>query len=90
MEWKIFLTAMSTIFWAELGDKTQLASLGLAAKSSCSLAVFLGAVVAFSAVTLISVALGGILGKFLRPEVIRYLSGTIFASIGILMLLGKL
>lgn len=46
MDWKIFLAAFGTIFLAELGDKTQLANLSLAAKSQSWLSVFIASVVA--------------------------------------------
>ncbi|HOL67985.1 MAG TPA: TMEM165/GDT1 family protein [bacterium] len=90
MDWKIFLSALTTIFLAELGDKTQLASLCLAAESRSVLSVFLGAMAAFSLVTVITVILGGAWGKLLRPEIVRYIAATLFVAIGLLMFAGKL
>ena len=41
MDWKIFLTTFITVFFAELGDKTQLATLGISSASENRLSVFL-------------------------------------------------
>jgi hypothetical protein len=53
MDWKIFLTTLGTIFLAEIGDKTQLATILMTSKTGRPLAVFGGAVLALSLVTLI-------------------------------------
>ena len=53
MDWKTILSTFGLIFLAELGDKTQLACIGMACRTRSPLAVFLGAVGALAAVTLI-------------------------------------
>jgi putative Ca2+/H+ antiporter (TMEM165/GDT1 family) len=58
MDWKIFLTTLGTIFLAEIGDKTQLATILMTSKTGRPLAVFGGAVLALSLVTLIGVTVG--------------------------------
>lgn len=90
MDWKIFLATFGAIFLAELGDKTQIANLCLAAKSNSWLSVFLASVAAFSVVTAITVFLGGILCKFIHPEYIRYGAATIFIIVGLCMFFGKI
>lgn len=90
MSWKIFVPAFVTIFLAELGDKTQLASISLAAQSKSPLWVFLGAMAAFGAVTLIGVTLGVFLTRFIPESYIRIASGLIFIIIGTLTLLNKI
>ena len=90
MDWKIFFATFSAIFLAELGDKTQLANLCLAAKAKSWIPVFCASVAAFAVVTLITVFLGGLLSKFIRPEYIRYGAGALFVLVGALMLLGKI
>ena len=90
MDWKICLAAFWTIFLAELGDKTQLANVSLAARARSPLAVCIGSIMAFSLVTIITVTLGGMLAKFIKPEYVRYAAGGVFVIAGVLMLAGKL
>jgi putative Ca2+/H+ antiporter (TMEM165/GDT1 family) len=90
MFWEIFLATFGAVFFAELADKTQLVGIGMSAKSGRPLAVILGSVSAYIIVTVISVLIGAILGKYVKPELIRYLGASIFIIIGILMLLGKI
>ena len=89
MDWKIFFSTFGVVFLAELGDKTQLASLNLAAKSKMPFLVFLGSVSSFAVITLITVVLGDTVAKFIRPEIIRYGAASLFIIIGVLMLSGK-
>lgn len=90
MDWKVFLSSFGVVFLAELGDKTQLAGLNLAAKTKMPFLVFLGSVTAYAVVTLITVMLGDTLTKFINPEIIRYGAALLFVLIGILIFSGKL
>ncbi len=87
MDWKIFSATFLAIFMAELADKTQLVGIGIAAKSGKPFSVWLGSVCAYIIVTMVSVAIGAALGRFLRPDVIRVAGASLFIVIGILMLL---
>jgi putative Ca2+/H+ antiporter (TMEM165/GDT1 family) len=89
MDWKIFLSTFSVVFLAELGDKTQLAGLNLAAKSKMPFLVFFGSVSAYAVITLITVMLGDTIARFIKPEFIRYGAASLFIIIGILMFSGK-
>jgi Ca2+/H+ antiporter, TMEM165/GDT1 family len=89
MDWKIFFAAFTTIFLAELGDKTRLANLTMVAKTKSWLSVFLASVTAFSIVTLITVFFGEVICKSFRPEHIRYAAASLFIFLGILMFAGK-
>ncbi len=51
MEWKIFGTAILTVFLAELGDKTQLAVITMTSATESKLAIFFGAALGLIAVT---------------------------------------
>ncbi len=86
MDWKVFIAAFGAVFFAELADKTQLVGIGLAAKTGKPLSVWMGSVAAYIIVTVISVFLGSLLARFIRPEMIRYIGASLFICIGVLML----
>ena len=90
MDWKIFFATFSAIFLAELADKTQFVGIGMSAKSGKPLTVWLGSISAYIIVTAISVLIGAALGKYLKPEIIRYTGASVFILIGILMFWGKI
>lgn len=90
MSLKIFFAAFSTIFIAELFDKTELAVLSLSAKEKSKMSVFLGAMAAFFLATLLAVLFGHLLERFVNPRVMRYVSAGIFFIAGALILFDKL
>ncbi|MDD5195286.1 MAG: TMEM165/GDT1 family protein [Candidatus Omnitrophica bacterium] len=90
MNFKLFLAAFTTIFVAELFDKTELAVLSLAAKEKSKFTIFLGAMAAFFLATLLALLFGHLLEKFINPKVMRYLSASIFFVAGTLILFDKL
>ena len=90
MDLKIFFATFSAIFFAELADKTQLVGIGMSAKSGKPITVWLGSVCAYMLVTVLSVLIGSVLSKYLKPELIRYTGASLFVAIGILMFWGKL
>lgn len=90
MDGRIFLATFSAVFLAELADKTQLVGIGMAAKSGRPFLVWAGSVAAYMLITALSVFLGAVLGKYIKPEFIRYFGAALFIIIGALMLAGKL
>ena len=90
MDWKIFLATFGAVFVAELADKTQLVGITMASRSGKPVNVWLGSVAAYMLVTIISVLLGALVGKYLKPELIRYFGASLFILIGALMLLNKI
>lgn len=64
----VFSSTFLTIFLAEMGDKTQLSTLLLAAESGKPWLVFSGAVLALIITSLIGVLIGYWLTKKLKPE----------------------
>jgi len=90
MDWKIFFATFGAIFFAELADKTQFVGIGMSAKSGKPLAVWLGSVSAYIIVTAITVLIGATLGKYIKPEIVRYVGTTSFIVIGILMFFGRI
>ncbi|MDD5692586.1 MAG: TMEM165/GDT1 family protein [Candidatus Omnitrophica bacterium] len=87
MDWKVFLATFGAVFFAELADKTQLVGIGMAAKSGKPVSVWLGSVSAYIIVTIVSVLVGAMMAKFIKPELIRYIGASMFIIIGALMLL---
>ena len=79
------LMTFGLIFLAELGDKTQLAVFGLASRSGSPWGVFLGAAGALILSTVLAVALGCLLPRFL-PEsatrIMHYIAGALFIVVG--------
>ncbi len=90
MNWQVFWLAFSTIFLAEVADKTQLAVLGLVSKTKLPFEIFLGTMLAFLLATLIAVLFGEMIVKFIPQNILRYATATIFVIIGILIFWGKL
>lgn len=85
MDWKVFCMTFSAIFLAELADKTQLVGIGMASESKKPLSVWLGSVFAYMIITLISVLIGAALGKYIKPDFIRYAGASLFLIIAILI-----
>lgn len=87
-----FLTVFGTYFLAELGDKTQLTTLMLAAEGGGRGAwfggvVLVGAVLALLTADMIGILVGAVLGKHLPRRVFAGLSFLIFAVCGAVRLL---
>ncbi|GAB63769.1 MAG: UPF0016 family protein [Candidatus Jettenia sp.] len=90
MDWKIIASTFITIFLAELGDKTQLASILMTSKTNKPVLVFIGTMLAFALVTVIGVAVGSVITKFVPLNFIKVGAAIAFIIIGILILLGKI
>ena len=78
--WLVFSSTFITIFLAEMGDKTQLVTLLMAAESQAPWIVFAGAALALIATSLIGVSIGYWLSKKLTPK-------TLDLSVAILLLI---
>jgi Ca2+/H+ antiporter, TMEM165/GDT1 family len=81
--WSVFLSTFITIFFAELGDKTQVATLLLSAQSQSPGVVFLGAGLALVATSLIGVWLGRWISKRISEEVLDTCAGILLMLITI-------
>lgn len=83
MDFKLLATVFGTIFLAELGDKTQLATLLYAADArSSKLAVFVGSAGALVVTSAIGVAAGGFVSQHVSPRVLSWIAGAGFIAIG--------
>ena len=79
----ILITSFSTIFLAELGDKTQLATLILSAQSGRPLIVFIGAALALISTSLLGVLIGRWIANNLPRQRFTVVSGIVMLSLGI-------
>ncbi|HVO39611.1 MAG TPA: TMEM165/GDT1 family protein [Spirochaetia bacterium] len=70
------------IFLAELGDKTQISTFAFASESKSPLSVFLGASLALVLTSLLGVALGGLLGRFVPERIMKFLAAVVFLGFG--------
>jgi len=90
MDWKLFSVTFVTVFLAEMGDKTQLATMALTGESKKMVTVFLGAASALVIATLIGVLVGGVLSRYVPENIIRKVAALFFILTGILFFFGKL
>jgi len=82
--WPIFVT----VFFAELGDKTQLATLLFAADQNTSkVGVFAASAGALILSSLIAVVVGAQLSSYVSPRVLKIVAGLGFVVIGVWVLL---
>ena len=79
------ITTFSTIFLAELGDKTQLATLMLSAQSGRPLIIFIGAGLALISTSLLGVLIGRWIANNLPRQRFTVISGIIMLSLGIFL-----
>jgi putative Ca2+/H+ antiporter (TMEM165/GDT1 family) len=84
MDWRLLFTVFSTVFIAEIGDKTQLATLLYAAGPQANrLTVFLGAASALVLTSALGVVAGALLSQYLNPKYLAWVAGAGFIAIGI-------
>lgn len=84
MDLKILATVFLTVFIAELGDKTQLATMLFAADKQVSkLTVFLGASLALILASAIGVLAGSLISSYVSEKHLHYVAGIGFIGIGL-------
>lgn len=89
MDFRVLLTTFGIIFLAEMGDKTQLAAMTMAADTKRPWAVFIGSSLALVAVSALGVMVGSVIGQYVPLEWVKRAAAVAFILIGILMLAGK-
>ena len=88
MDWQLLLTVFGSVFIAELGDKTQLATMLFAAKGEVSKAVvFLGAASALVLTSALGVLAGSAITAVIGEKVLHWIAGLGFIAIGLWTLL---
>ncbi len=84
MELKVIATVFMAVFIAELGDKTQLATMLFASDKDVSKwAVFAGSSLALIVASGIGVLAGGLVSEYVSPKVLSTIAGSGFIAIGI-------
>ncbi len=83
MDWKIFFVIFATVFVAELGDKTQLATMLFAADKEVSkFTVFIAASAALIVASALGVLAGSLLSEYINEKHLHYIAGVGFIAIG--------
>lgn len=86
MDFKLVMTTFWMIFLAELGDKTQLATLAFSAGTPSKMAVFVGSALALVCTSALAVLLGDVLSRTLPVKALHLAAGAGFVVIGAMML----
>ena len=81
----IFITPFTTIFIAELGDKTQIATLMLSAESGKPIIVFIGSSLALISSSVVGVLIGKWLSKTISPSKFEFFTGCLMIIISIFL-----
>ena len=81
----VFLTTFTTIFIAELGDKTQIATLMLSAESGKPIIVFIGSSLALISSSLVGVLIGKWLSNKISPNKFALFTGLLMLIISIFL-----
>ena len=81
----IFITTFTTIFIAELGDKTQIATLMLSADSGKPIIIFIGSSIALISSSLVGVLIGKWLSKKISPSKFAFSTGLLMLIISIFL-----
>jgi putative Ca2+/H+ antiporter (TMEM165/GDT1 family) len=84
LEYKVLFTVFTAVFLAELGDKTQLATMLFAADKEVSkLTVFIGASLALIIASGIGVLAGSVISEYISEKHLHYIAGVGFITIGL-------
>ena len=90
MDLKLFATVFSTVFVAELGDKTQLATLLYASDASHpKLTVFAASAAALVLTSALGVLAGSLVAEYVSPKIVRWVAGFGFIAVGLWVLVAR-
>jgi putative Ca2+/H+ antiporter (TMEM165/GDT1 family) len=82
--WKSFAAVFVTVFLAEIGDKTQLATMMFSAEGESNRwVVFAGSATALVLAAAIGVLVGAQLERFVQPRTLKLIAGIGFIAIGL-------
>ncbi|MCP5141545.1 MAG: TMEM165/GDT1 family protein [Chromatiales bacterium] len=84
MDWKVLATVFATVFLAELGDKTQLATVLYASDREVSKwVVFIGASLALVTTSALGVLAGDLISRHVSEQMLRAVAGLGFIAVGV-------
>jgi len=90
MTWRTFLSVFATIFIAEIGDKTQLATMLFSADANANKwLVFLASSVALVTAAGIGVLVGAQLERLVTPATLKIVAGVGFIAVGLWTIFSK-
>jgi putative Ca2+/H+ antiporter (TMEM165/GDT1 family) len=87
VDFKILLTTFGSIFLAELGDKTQLATFCFAAESSSKWSVFFGSAAALVLTSALGCLLGSVVSQVVPAKYMNLGAGALFVFLGLWMII---
>lgn len=89
MDWKLFLLTFGSVFLAEFGDKTQLATLAFAGDSRKPWVVFAASAFALVAAAAVGAAAGGLIARWVPAAWMRRGAAALFIVIGVWLLVAE-
>jgi putative Ca2+/H+ antiporter (TMEM165/GDT1 family) len=88
--WKAFGSVFITVFLAEIGDKTQLATMLFAADAkSNKWIIFAGSALALILAAAIGVLVGAQIERFVSPRTLKIVAGIGFIAIGVWTIISR-
>jgi len=88
--WRVFITVFMTVFLAEIGDKTQLATMLFSAEQPGNRwIVFAGSASALVLAAAIGVLVGAQIERFVRPQTLKLIAGIGFIAVGLWTMLSR-
>lgn len=84
----VFVTTLIAFFLAEMGDKTQIATIGLAAKYNNLIAVVAGTTLGMMIANVPAVIFGEKIANRIQPKIVHRIAAMIFFVLGAATLLG--
>ncbi len=85
-----FLSIYSLVLFSEMGDKTQVSALAIAATTGLPILVFIGATIGLFLVNAIGVVMGDRIAAVSSVSIVRRVTGLVFILFGVLILFGIL
>ena len=86
MDYSLFILTFTTIFLAELGDKTQIITFICSTQTRKYLFTFVSSILALTSSTLLSICLGGVLRYCIPMNIVNIIGGIIFILVGLISL----